>query len=115
MFTDLDWFKEFVQDKFGLEVFPGTLNLRAQRKIDITVLESLRQPNIGYTLQSPDQKYCSARLFLVRIPRNVKAAIVIPEIAQYPRDVCEIVSDLNLREALLLSDGQLVQTTIEVR
>lgn len=115
LFTDLDWFKKFVLNQFSFDVYRGTLNLRAQRKTDVAVLESLREPGVGYMLKSPDPKYCNAKLFSARIPGNVKVAVVLPEIAQYPKDVCEIVSNVNLRKTLLLTDGQLVQATIEVR
>lgn len=111
-FTGLPWFREFVHNKFGLDVCPGTLNLKAASESDVSVLESLRSSSAKFILDSPDPLYCSAMMFKANV-QSANAAIVVPKIKNYPRDVCELVSDLNLRKGLSLLDGDVVEVVIE--
>src|SRR5208283_205133 len=102
-FTNLHWFKEFVRNKFGFDVYPGTLNLRAAESSDISILESMHASRYAYILESPDPHFCSAKLFPAQLGENTLGAVVIPEIKRYPKDVCEIVSNVNLRAQLSIA------------
>lgn len=101
-----------MHSKFGLDIYPGTLNLRAASESDVSVLESLRTSPAEFILDSPDPLYCSAKLFKAHL-RGAYAAVVVPKIENYPEDVCELVSNLNLREKLSLLDGELLEVAIE--
>jgi riboflavin kinase len=42
----------------------------------------------------------------------MECAIVIPEIADYPEDVLEVIAPINLRDKLSLKNGDTVQIKI---
>ena len=104
------------QDQFrrvlGKDPFPGTLNLRlssasrdVKRKVD-----GLPWTRIQGFVQD-GRTFGDARTLLCRI-RDIPCAIVVPGRSHYPDDVIELISPVELRAALKLSDGDLV--TVEV-
>jgi CTP-dependent riboflavin kinase len=44
----------------------------------------------------------------------LECAIVIPEVAGYPKDVLEVIAAVNLREQLQLEDGSEVTVTVNL-
>jgi len=104
------------QDQFrrvlGKDPFPGTLNLRlssasrdVKRKVD-----GLPWTRIQGFVQD-GRTFGDARTLPCRI-RDIPCAIVVPGRSHYPDDVIELISPVELRAALKLSDGDLV--TVEV-
>ena len=96
----------------GREPFPGTLNLRlssasrdVKRKVD-----GLPWTRIEGFVQD-DRTFGEARTLPCRIG-EIPCAIVVPGRSHYPDDVIEVISPVELRTALRLSDGDLV--TVEV-
>ncbi|HVP24913.1 MAG TPA: DUF120 domain-containing protein [Methanomicrobiales archaeon] len=96
----------------GKDPFPGTLNLRlssasrdVKRKVD-----GLAWTRIQGFVQD-GRTFGEARTLACRIG-DIPCAIVVPGRSHYPDDVIELISPVELRAALDLSDGDLV--TVEV-
>jgi riboflavin kinase len=61
----------------------------------------------------PAEGYCNGLLFKAVIG-NLECAIVIPEVAGYPKTLLEIIAPLYLRDALQLNDGSEVTITVNL-
>ena len=61
----------------------------------------------------PADGYCSGTLIKAFIGK-LECAIVIPEVAGYPKGVLEIIAPVNLRETLQLEDGGEVTATVNL-
>ena len=106
-FVNLDWAKRQIEDKLGFRVFLGTLNLRLDRE-SVKKREKLKDE--GFEIV-PKLGYCRARLLKARV-RGTLCGIIIPYMADYPQDVLEVVSSVNLREKLCLSDGSWLEVEV---
>ena len=108
-FLALPWVKAQINHKLGFKPYPGTLNLRLlpdaarQRKILIENNKLEICPSAGY---------CEGLLFGAWIA-NLKLGVIIPQVENYADDVLEVVSPLNLREKLRLSNGDQVTVNVD--
>lgn len=106
-FTQADWAREAFIRLAGIDPWPGTLNLKLGDAGDLAAWRRLRAEG-GLLMSAPDPAWCDGRCFPVEVERRFRAAIVVPEVADYPEDVVEIVAEVELRAALGLADGDLV-------
>lgn len=107
--TELPWVESQIKQKLGFTPYPGTLNI-------ILTKESIRlkqQLEDAETIEiTPEKGYCTAKLFKAQITESLKAAIILPQISNYPRDTIEIIASMSLREKLKLKDDDPI--TVEV-
>lgn len=109
-FTEIPWVKNQFKNKLGINNFPGTFN--------ITVIpeyrEMLRQIKEagGIEITPEDKNFCAANSFHVIINHRIKGAAIIPQVDDYPEAQLEIISDKNIKDSLLLKDGDLVEVEI---
>lgn len=105
-FTRLDWVRHAFRQRLGIELHPGTLNLRLTTDTGRLVWGRVNgEPGIRIRGQ---QGACDARCYPVRVAGRYPAAIVLPEVPGYPADQVEVVAALGLREQLGLGDGDSV-------
>ena len=103
-FTGLDWARRQFVSELGVDPFPGTLNLLLDVADELAKWVDLkRQPGLAVT--APQAHGCDARAYPVRVRGRLPAAIVYPEVAEYPADQLEVVAALPLRRTLALRDG----------
>jgi riboflavin kinase len=100
-FLNLPWVRRQIEEKLGFVPYPGTLNVvlseeSVKRK---KLLEKARSTKV-----CPSDGYCNGRLFKALID-TLECAIVVPEVADYPKNVLEIIASVNLRKTLQLEDG----------
>lgn len=105
-FTDLDWVRAAFRAQLGIELFPGTLNLRLESPGALTTWEGVRAG--ASVMLRGEQGACDARCYPVRVGGECPAAIVLPDVTGYPADQLELVAALSLREHLGLADGDVV-------
>jgi len=106
-FTDLEWAqRQFIQ-KLGIHPFPGTLNLTIESPNDLRIWMELRNSS-GVQVVPPDDRWCTARCYPVRVMNHAPGAIVYPEVAGYPEDQIEVIAALSLRQLFDLADGDLL-------
>jgi riboflavin kinase len=100
-FLELPWVKRQLEEKLGFTPYSGTLNILLSR-------ESVKRRKLLEKAHSlkvcPAEGYCNGLIFTASIG-DLRCAIVIPEVANYPSNVLEIVAPENLREKLHLKDG----------
>ena len=109
-FLDLPWVKRQILETLGFIPYSGTLNLRLSE-------ESVKGRKLLEKAHSirvcPAEGYCNGVLIKASIG-ILECAIVVPEIAGYPKDVLEIIASVNLREKLQLKDGGEVTVTVNL-
>lgn len=107
-FIKLPWVSEQIAKKIGFFPYPGTLNITLEEKyVKPELLKEAKPVEI-----SPIAGFCRGKCLKAYLANNVECAIIIPEIADYPRDVLEIIAPINLRKKLSLKDGDTV--TVEM-
>jgi CTP-dependent riboflavin kinase len=117
-FMALDWVQAALKKSLGFAPFPATLNVRPKMEEDARIWEAVQKNLPGIPLPPAAGGFCSARLYRVAIqgPANsqkgrMNGAVLLPNVADYPKDKIEIVAPVQLKSALGLKDGD--QLTLE--
>ncbi len=100
-FTELPWLRAQFRDKFGFDPYPGTLNVRLDKKLAANALSDF--PWVGIDAQEPG--YCLAKALRVELNGRASAIWILPQVAGYPSDQIELMADQSLRALLGLKDG----------
>lgn len=112
-FTRTDWALGVFRDAYGIDPFPGTLNVR----VDTASVETWQGvAGKGQLFQAPDPAWCDARCLRARILHQTHFAavvIVLPLVESYPQDQIELVAGMNLRDWLEAKDGDSVVIDFE--
>ena len=112
-FTRTDWAVRIFEEEYGIDPYPGTLNLRISK----TSLSAWRELiTHGRTFAAPSPDWCDAKCFAVRIEvghDHANGVIVLPLVADYARDQVEIVADVNPRSHFAIDDGDRVTLQIQ--
>jgi len=108
-FLKLPWVGAQTEQKLGFKPYPGTLNLKLSQ--DSAKLRKLIAGNKRLKIY-PSSGYCEGLLFKACIA-DLECGVVIPQVENYPNDVIEVISWLNLREKLQLRDGSQVTITVD--
>ena len=66
----------------------------------------------GILLQPHRPDWCDARCFLSTIEESIEAAIILPQIKDYPPDQIELISVLPIRDTLGIRDEQVISIKI---
>jgi riboflavin kinase len=108
-FIKLPWVSKQIAEKLGFIPYTGTLNIKltAQSVVIKNSLMNARAIEI-----SPIKGFCRGRCFRACFIHDLKCAIIIPEIENYPEDVIEVVASVNLREKFKLKDNDMVEVRI---
>ena len=79
---------------------------------DLAVIASLDQKK-GIELISPDPTFCNAKAFTVRLG-NIDAALIRPEekVRIHAENIIEIIAPLNIKAALNVKDGALLNIVL---
>jgi len=112
-FTRLDWAVRIFEGEYGIDPFPGTLNL-VVRPTSLAAWQELTAH--GRTFAAPTPESCDTKCFPVRIEHGhtqAKGVIVLPLVPGYAPDQVEIVAEVNLRDHFALGDGDLVTLHIQ--
>ena len=109
-FTEIPWLKEQFISKLGINPYPGTFNIVLPAK-DRGKLDTIREVK-GTEITPQDENFCAASSFTVLVEGRIKGAAIVPQVANYPPRQLEIISTENIKQALSLNDGDLVEVTV---
>jgi riboflavin kinase len=109
-FLKQPWVKRQLEEKLGFIPYLGTLNVRlseesAERR---KLLEKATAMQV-----CPAEGYCSGKIFKASIGA-IECAVVVPEVAGYPKNLLEIIAPVNLRETLQVADGDEITVTVNL-
>jgi riboflavin kinase, archaea type len=111
VFMRLDWVQEALRRTLGFTPYPATLNVRPSGPEDARLWEEVQRDVAGVPLSPVEGGFCSARLYRISLrplagdDERVNGAVLLPDVADYPRDKIEIVAPVRLKQALGLKDG----------
>ena len=110
----VEMYKERFREKLGFVPFPGTLNVRIEKKKDLNQLLAVLEHNaiIVEGFEKDNRTFGQVKCCLVSIEDNIQGAIVAAERTHHDVDVAEVISPVNLREKMGLKDGDIVKLTI---
>ena len=111
-FTQLPWAREAFLTKLGIDPFPGTLNLKIEDADVLRQWQELKTRAGIAVLLPPDSEFCRARCYRVLVEGRVRAAIVYPEVPDYPEDQLELIAPVSLRQTLSLEDDDRVELEV---
>lgn len=111
----LDWVQAALEKSLGFSPFPGTLNVRPKTEEDARIWQAVQKSLPGIPLPPATGEFCSARLYRIAVvgpgKGQANGAVLLPSVADYPKDKIEIVAAVQLKCALGLKDGD--QLTLE--
>jgi len=107
-FLSLEWVRKQISEKLGFEPYPGTLNIRLTAGVRVKDLIG----DIEGVEIEPTKGFCRGLCFRALIMDEVRGAVVIPEVSNYPGNVVEVIAPMDLRRALKLKDGEILELTI---
>ncbi|MEX0802397.1 MAG: DUF120 domain-containing protein [Candidatus Binatia bacterium] len=110
-FMTLDWVQDALLRSLGFAPYPATLNVRPSGPEDARLWQMIQREFASVPLPPVDGGFCSARLYWVGIQglgngdQTIKGAVLLPDVADYPKDKIEIVAPVRLKEAFGVKDG----------
>jgi phosphoglycolate phosphatase len=113
-FTRLAWAHRQFIEKLGIDPFPGTVNVIVDEPESMSVWDRIKNtPGVSIDNPNSGPHDCNARCYQVSIKGQLDAAIVLPEVSDYPTNQIEIIAEIGVREALGLNDGDSLILEIE--
>jgi riboflavin kinase len=108
-FIKLPWVSKQIAEKLGFIPYNGTLNIKLTAQ-SVVIKKSLM--NARAIEISPIKGFCRGRCFGACFMHDLKCAIIIPEVENYPEGAIEVVASVNLREKFKLKDDDMVEVRI---
>jgi len=110
-FTEIHWARVAFSELLGCNPFPGTVNVILSSEKDLKTWGRVKSLP-GKLLKPPNADWCNSLCYRAKISGRIAAAIVLPDVKDYPVDQLELVASVNVREALSLKDGDAVEIEI---
>jgi CTP-dependent riboflavin kinase len=111
-FMTLDWVQASLRQCLGFRPFPATLNVRPRGAEDLQTWDRVQREVAAVSLPPIDGGFCSAKIFRAGIYRaddeRIEAAVLVPEVKDYPKDKIEIVAPVRVKDHWRVSDGDLL-------
>ena len=109
-FTELGWVRGQFRNKLHMEPKPGTFNIEVLPRY-LGKLASLRR-SAGTRIVPEDPAFCEGKAFAALVQGEVRAAVLLPEVRDYPDNKLELISPTDIRGALALKDGDVVAVRV---
>ena len=102
--------KQFIS-KLSIDPYPGTLNLEIVDPESLQSFNALKTKK-GIEITPEDPLFCSAKCYQVLIQGQLKGAIVLPMVKDYPENKMELIAPQNIKEALSMKAGDYLEVEI---
>ena len=110
-FTQIFWVRKQFISKLSIDPYPGTLNLEIIDPESLRNFKELKTTK-GKEITPEDPSFCSAKCYPVLINSRVKGAIVFPLVQDYPENKMELIAPKNIKEALSVNTGDILEVEI---
>ena len=108
-FMALDRVQVSLTQCLGFNPFPATLNVRPKAAEDLETWRRVQAEWSALSLPPIDGGFCSAKIFRARVfsrgHEKLEAAVLVPEVKDYPKDKIEIVAPVRLKDHMDVDDG----------
>lgn len=92
------------KEKFKMDFFPGTLNLKLEKEWDLPKEAGYIEP-----FTKPDGTRRGGVWFIKGKIKNLPVVVIRPELTKHPKDVIEIIAPINIKKQYGLKDGDLLE------
>jgi riboflavin kinase len=112
-YMSLKGYSEEIKSRLRFKPYPGTLNIRlntiddSRSKEKLVAMKGVEIPRF----RKKGRTFGSVKCFPCIIS-GVKGAVIIPERSHYGPDILEVISPIELREKLKLSDGDPIKVEV---
>ncbi len=110
-FTQIPWVRNQIISKLSIDPYPGTLNLEIIDQKDLRNFNELKATQ-GVEITPEDSSFCTGKCYSVLIEGKLKGAIILPVVENYPENKMELISSLNIKEALSVNSGDFLEVEI---
>jgi CTP-dependent riboflavin kinase len=107
-FMALDRVQASLKQCLGFSPFPATLNVRPKAAEDLETWRRVQREFAAIPLPPIDGGFCSAKIFRARVSgagSELEAAVLVPEVKDYPLDKIEIVAPVRVKDRFRVGDG----------
>jgi riboflavin kinase len=105
LFISMNYYKEEIKKKLGFDAYPGTLNLKVDKK-QLDLLKDIAIITIdGY--EKDNKTFGGANCYKARI-NNINGAIIIPDLTKH-KDIMEFIAPVNLKSELKIKEGDKIK------
>ena len=101
-YVSLNGYQKQFAGKLGFKAYPGTLNLKVDRKYALGFFNSLKLTEIN-NFSTKKRTYGSLKCYKVKV-NGINGAVVVPERARHGKEVMELIAPVYLRGKLGLKD-----------
>jgi len=113
-FTRAEWARSAFQELVAIDPWPGTFNLRVSDRASSVAWAELNE-DPGLLLRAPNPAWCDGRCYsALLVQGNLRAAIIVPNVANYAPDQVEIIAAVSVRETLGVGDGDRIEVEATV-
>ena len=109
-FLSLEWVRKQINTKLGFDPYLGTLNLLL---LDGENNYELRKAK--GTIIKPKMGYYEGKCFEAIVMDEIKTAVVLPLIPNYPPHLLELIAPINLRNTMRINDGDIIKVTVNLQ
>ncbi|MFH1544566.1 MAG: DUF120 domain-containing protein [archaeon] len=111
-YTSLTLYKKQFQEKLGMDVFPGTLNLKVDEiELDSFLSQARFIPIDGFPTK--ERNFGSGKAVKVKVNGKLPSAIFFPERSIYGKEIIELISSIQLKKSLGLKEGGKLSLTLD--
>jgi CTP-dependent riboflavin kinase len=106
------WVQSSLSECLGFRPFPATLNVHPAHREDKLAWQSIRDDTNFFFHMPAHEGSCRARVYRIEVAsgangarHRLRAAVLLPEVNDYPSDKIEIVAPVRLKDAFGVKDG----------
>ena len=105
LFLSMEHYKEEIKKNLGFDAYPGTLNLKVDKK-QLDLLKNIDTIRID-GCKKDNKTFGGANCYKARI-NNINGAIIIPDLTKH-KDIVEFIAPINLKSELKIKDGDKIK------
>jgi len=110
-FTQIPWVRKQFISNLAIDPCPGTLNLQIVDPESLQTFITLKTKK-GIEITPEDPSFCSAKCYQVLIQAQLKGAIVLPMVKDYPENKMELIASQNIKATLFVDTGDTLEVEV---
>lgn len=96
-------YRKNLEKALGMKMYAGTMNIKTRKEYQFR--EHILVP-------PPKKNLFPVKCVKARINKKIKGAVVVPLKTKHKKNILEIIAPVNLRKALKLKDGDILEADV---